>query len=92
MTTNYQESDRNLDTEELIEFEIEQKWGFKNKQGEIIVEPQFDRVKQIKESLLVAVKLNNKWGYINQIGKFIIECQFDDAIAVPKRVRTFFQF
>lgn len=78
MTTHYQESDRSLDTEELIEFEIERKWGFKNKQGEIIVEPQFDRVKQIKESLLVAVKLNNKWGFANKKGEIIIQPQFDD--------------
>ena len=45
------------------------KWGFIDKTGKIIINPQFDEVDFFSEGLC-AVKIGNKWGYIDKKGKY----------------------
>jgi hypothetical protein len=54
------------------------KYGFINRFGKFVIEPQFDWVKPFSEGL-ACVHLNNKYGYINKSGQFICEPQFDWA-------------
>jgi hypothetical protein len=57
---------------------VDEEWGFISKEGDFIVEPQYDEAYEFCEGL-APVKTGDKWGYIDKEGKFIIEPQFDDA-------------
>ena len=46
--------------------------GFLNKQGEAVIDPQFDEALDFSEGL-AAVKIDDKWGYIDKTGKVVIE-------------------
>src|ERR1035441_3221496 len=53
------------------------RWGYADKSGKIIVNPQFDRAEVFSEKL-AAVRLG-KWGYANGTGNLAINPQFDKA-------------
>lgn len=59
------------------------KWGFINKTGVVVIEPQFDGVHRFSFPTfaegLEPVSFNHKWGYIDPAGQFVIEPQFDSA-------------
>lgn len=79
---------------EMFEAMPHKKWGFIDKTGKMVIEPQFDDVlrdqyggcfpyshkmfKNFSEGLC-AVRLGNKWGYIDKTGKFVIEAKYDNA-------------
>jgi hypothetical protein len=74
--------------EGLIAVKVENKWGFMNTQGQIVIAPQFDPDEDnYREDVyfgvffgeLALVRLNGKWGYINRVGKFVIPPRFDKA-------------
>ena len=58
------------------------KWGFIDKQGKMVIDPQFDAVRPFANGLAV-VRIGDdktgKWGFIDPQGKFVINPQFDDA-------------
>ncbi|MDW8114786.1 MAG: WG repeat-containing protein, partial [candidate division WOR-3 bacterium] len=54
------------------------KWGYKDKKGEIVIEPQFDEALNFSEGL-ARVKIGGKWGYIDENGTLVIEPKFDDG-------------
>ncbi len=54
------------------------KQGYINSTGQIIIKPHFDEVKLFSEGL-AAVRIGNKWGYINKTGQVIIAPQFDST-------------
>ena len=56
----------------LIPFKMEEKWGFINNKGKIVIKPQFDEADKFSEGL-ARVQIGLKSGYINSSGKFIIE-------------------
>ncbi len=51
------------------------KIGFINKDGVIIIEPKFNDALNFKNGI-AAVKVNNKWGFIDKNGDWLIEPQF----------------
>ena len=51
------------------------KWGYVDRNGNLIVEPQFDDRKHFSEGL-AAVKLEAKWGFIDTAGRFAIAPRF----------------
>ncbi|WP_414564593.1 MULTISPECIES: WG repeat-containing protein [unclassified Anabaena] len=60
--------------------------GFQDKQGKVVIEPQFNGCKSFSQGLAavrvvkkVGDKLDTKWGYINKTAKFAISPQFDYA-------------
>jgi tetratricopeptide (TPR) repeat protein len=56
-----------------------QKWGYVNTTGKIIVEPQYDQAYDFSEGYAQVSRLiNNKytWGYINTAGKEVIPCKY----------------
>jgi len=57
-------------SEGLAGVQINNKWGFINKKGEIIVEPKYDKVFNFERGLAL-VKINGKLGTINKSGKFM---------------------
>jgi hypothetical protein len=52
------------------------KFGYINKSGKFIINPQFDNAGNFIEGL-AAVKVNGKWGYIDKTGEFVINPTFD---------------
>ena len=54
------------------------KYGFIDKSGKVVIEPQFDDADLFSEGL-VLVEKDGKWGFIDKSGKVVIEPQFDDA-------------
>jgi len=57
------------------------KFGYINKKGEIIIEPQFNQAAEFKDGVSVAcIKVSkqvSKCGLINKEGKFVVNPQFD---------------
>ncbi len=64
---------------QLIKYCSNQKWGFANNQGDIIINNNYDNVEDFSEEL-VAVEKNNKWGYIDIYENEIIPCIYDDTM------------
>lgn len=54
------------------------KWGFVDKNGEMIISPQFEDAKSFSCGF-AAVKQNGLWGYIDLKGNVIIDYTFDAA-------------
>ena len=58
------------------------KWGYIDKTGKIVIQPQFSYVEAFSDGL-AAVKIHDnddeKWGYIDKTGKIVIQPQFSQA-------------
>ena len=53
------------------------RWGFMNKSGETVINPQFDGPEDFAEGL-APVRMG-RWGYVDASGKMEINPQFDKA-------------
>lgn len=53
-------------------------FGFLDKTGKLVVEPQFERADNFSEGLC-PVRINEKWGYIDKTGRIVIEPKYDWA-------------
>ncbi len=54
------------------------KFGFIDKTGKVVVEPQYDYVEPFSEGM-ARVEIGDKWGFIDEKGKLVIASQFDAA-------------
>ena len=59
-------------------FRADDRSGFKDFSGEIVIKPTFEMAQEFSEGL-AAVKLGGKWGYIDHTGKPVIEPRYDEA-------------
>lgn len=57
---------------------ISGKWGFADKTGKLVIEPQYEGANSFSIGL-GAVCVDGAWGYINANGVIRIECQFEDC-------------
>ncbi|HEY0427788.1 MAG TPA: WG repeat-containing protein [Pyrinomonadaceae bacterium] len=62
----------------LFPFELDGKWGYINKTGQIIISPQFDEAGFFSDGL-AKVKAENKFGFIDEKGKFVINPKYLEA-------------
>ena len=53
----------------LFPVKIDNKWGFIDKNGKMIVSPEFDAVGNYSESF-IPVKIGGVWGFADENGKF----------------------
>ncbi len=53
------------------------KWGFVNRNGKIVVKCEYDKVTEFNEYGFAGVKKDGKWGVINNEGKNIIEPTYE---------------
>jgi len=65
---------------------ISGKWGFINKSGEMVIEPQFARANSFSKGLAAVcygsfVSGDQKCGFIDESGRLVIPAQFNDAIS-----------
>lgn len=54
------------------------KWGFADKEGNLVISCSYDDAYSFGEDF-AAVKLNGLWGYLDRNGKLVVEPKFDDA-------------
>jgi hypothetical protein len=70
-------------SEELAAFEQNDKWGFIDKNGKIVIPPSFDYASNFSEGMARFTTVTDNefgdWGYINKTGEIIIPMQFKFA-------------
>lgn len=64
--------------QELKVIEINDKYGYENKQGKIVISPIYDDAGEFSENL-AAVEKDGKCGFIDKSGKTKIPFKYDDA-------------
>ena len=55
----------------------EGKWGFVDKSGTVVINPQFESVHPFSEGLAAVCDKNDKWGFIDKDGTLVINYQFE---------------
>lgn len=55
------------------------KFGFVDKQGEVVINPQFSEVRNFSDGLCGVMNDDGKWGFIDKEGSIVINYQFDDV-------------
>ena len=65
-----------LDNSGLYSINVNGKWGFVDKSGKSVINPQFDRAEEFSEGL-AAVSVGGKWGFVDKFGKYVVSTQFD---------------
>ena len=53
--------------------ENEDRWGYADKNGNIVVECEYDFVTELNEYGFAAIATNGVWGVINKEGKIVVE-------------------
>ena len=59
-------------------FSPDQKWGFLNKEGQLVIEDRYDDARDFSQSL-AAVNYQGKWGYIDKSGETIVDYIYKEA-------------
>lgn len=62
---------------QLLSAQKDGKWGFVNREGNVIVDYQYDRVTEFNEYGFAGIRKNNKWGIIDKEGNIIQEPSYD---------------
>ena len=66
-------------------YEKEEKYGFINNKGSIVIPLKFDKAYKFIEGLSL-IKINNKWGFINTSGNFVIKPKYQKAKIFHKTI------
>ncbi|MBQ0084060.1 MAG: WG repeat-containing protein [Clostridiales bacterium] len=74
-----EETEKPLFSNGLLVFEQNGKYGYINKKGQFVINPQFDYAVNFDKNGLALVKSGDKCGYINTKGQYVINPQFDNA-------------
>ena len=67
------------DNLKLIPVKTGEKWGFVDRTGKYVINPQFKNVEPFKNGMAAVQTMDYKFGYINEKGSFVINPQFYDA-------------
>lgn len=62
----------------LLAFESGGKWGFVDRTGKIVIEPQYDSARSFSHGM-AAISINGEWGFIDTDNNIAIDCQFAGA-------------
>lgn len=68
----------------LFAFNQDGKWGFKDKEGNIKIEPTYDMVTELNAYGFAGIKKDNKWGVINSQGQIIVEPSYEIEFEEPE--------
>ncbi|MBE6737133.1 MAG: WG repeat-containing protein [Ruminococcaceae bacterium] len=66
-----------FDSEGLYIIEVDEKYGYINKSGSVVIKPQFDDAGRFSDGL-ATVGIDGKYGVIDNKGKYVISPQYDD--------------
>lgn len=67
------------------------KWGFSNKNGEIIIKPEYDFVTEFNEFGFAGVCKKGKWGVINIKGDIIVQPYYEIESYSPNFIGKFYE-
>lgn len=67
-------------TLKLIPFKSGDKWGYIDKEGKILINPQFNKAWVFIDGIALILSSDNKYGYIDEDGKFKINPTYKDAL------------
>ncbi|MCH3882975.1 MULTISPECIES: DUF4852 domain-containing protein [Tenacibaculum] len=82
----FEKAKRNKNFKEgLARIQINEKYGFINTKGQVVIPPLYDRVASRFESGLAWVKRNGKYGFVNTRGKVVIPIKYDNVRNFLKR-------
>lgn len=71
--------------DKLYAFKKDEKWGFINKEGKAIIEPEYDMVTELNEYGFAGIYKDGRWGVINEEGKVIVEPIYEiNSYYLPK--------
>lgn len=59
------------------------KWGFIDRQGQMIITPAYEGADSFQQGY-APVKKNGLWGYAGEDGEILINCEFDEAFGFNK--------
>jgi len=85
-----------LDSTQIIDKQLyakeeKGKWGFVNKNGDIIVEYKYDFVTEFNELGFAGIMKNGKWGSINLNGEVVIEPIYEIDTNYPKFIAKYYE-
>jgi len=63
----------------LIPYKSGDKWGYIDKEGKILINPQFNYANIFINGIALVKSADNKFGYIGEDGKYIINATYKDA-------------
>lgn len=63
-------------TRNLFLIRVDQKAGYIDRWGKVVIEPIYEDADDFSEGL-APVKIGGKWGFINEVGRLVIEPKFD---------------
>lgn len=76
----------------LIAYKKNSKWGYKNQNGEEVVQAEYDYVTELNKYGYAGIKLKGKWGVINKEGKIIKEPSYEiDSTTDPSFIGEFYK-
>lgn len=64
----------------MVKFEENEKWGFKDPNGKVVVQPKYEKINDFSEGF-ACVLLDFKWGFIDTTGKEVIPLKYDEPSA-----------
>lgn len=74
----YEDARLFLEADGYAAVKVDGKWGFVDKTGKMVIEPQFADAHSFANGY-AAIKKNGKWGFIDENGEIVIRAQFEDA-------------
>lgn len=74
----YDDAELFLQADGYAAVEVDGKWGFVDKEGAMVIEPQYEAARSFCNQY-AAVKKGGSWGFINAAGEPIIEFALEDA-------------
>ncbi|MGB3454648.1 MAG: WG repeat-containing protein [Moheibacter sp.] len=75
---------------DLISVKKDGKWGFINRNGELVIPYKYDIVGEFNEGL-IPVKINNLWGFINEEDKLIIPAKYEKVTEFHDGLAGFYE-
>lgn len=63
----------------MVALQKDGKWGYQNREGEIVIPLIYEDAKPFSTNGMAAVKQDGKWGYINAKGELVVECLYEQA-------------
>ncbi|MBO5349974.1 MAG: WG repeat-containing protein [Clostridia bacterium] len=76
----------------LFPFKEKNKWGLKNKEDNVIVEPKYEMVTEFNEYGFAGIKSNGKWGVIDQEANIIKEPTYEiDQSIEPSFIKEYYK-
>ena len=80
-----------LPNNSLYAKKVNEKWGFEDKTGNMIVENKYDLVTEFNEYGFAGIKLGDKWGVINSSGEIIQEPIYELEGISPNFIGKYYQ-